>query len=195
MVTPHSRGSLGEGAAGAREARPAAGGFAGTPRGEALAIHSGSALTFQTTDVIGGELLVMLAGEIDASNSGWLSGRLTAVVTGRAVASGVVVDLSKVGFCDASGISVLVNALKRCRSHQIALELAGAHGRVARVLRLTGVDQALPLYTDLAGALQAIARHRSAPVQVPPRQSMTRRKSESGGGDGGGGADAVAQQW
>ncbi|WP_165978224.1 STAS domain-containing protein [Actinomadura darangshiensis] len=148
-------------------------------------------MTFQTTDVIGGVLLVTLTGAIDASNSGWLSGRLTTAITGGPGAAGIVVDLTDVVFCDASGISVLVKALKLCRRGQGTLELAGAHGKVARVLCLTGVDRALPLHSDLESALHAIDRHRSASAQLPPRRSTPVPRPESGGGEGGDDSGAV----
>ncbi|WP_242908000.1 STAS domain-containing protein [Actinomadura terrae] len=161
MTKLNNRVTLGEGTAEPDEIGLAGERVFGTRSADGR--HRGSALRFQTTDLTGGELLVRLAGEIDASNSSWLLGRLTTAITDRTAASAVVVDLTGINFCDASGISVLVNALKRCRGHQIALELAGAHGRVARILRLTGVDRDLPLHADLDGALHAITGHRPAP--------------------------------
>lgn len=111
--------------------------------------------------------LVTLVGEIDASNSTWLGSRLTAAVD--AAAHGVAVDLSGVEFCDASGIGVLIGALKRCRSREIGLEVAGAHGRVARVFHLTGMDRVLPLHPGLDGALATLtAQRRTVPDHLLP---------------------------
>ncbi|WP_344450299.1 STAS domain-containing protein [Actinocorallia aurantiaca] len=131
----------------------------------------GTALTV-TAGGLGSYALVSLTGEIDASNSGWLGGWLSAAVD--AAACGVAVDLAGVGFCDASGIGVLIGALKRCRGRGVGWEAAGAHDRVARVFHLTGVDQVLSLHPDLDGLLAALtARAGPAPEPVLPGAAPT----------------------
>ncbi|WP_207936984.1 STAS domain-containing protein [Actinomadura sp. KC216] len=109
-------------------------------------------------------MLLALAGEIDISNSGWLTVQLSAVITGAstvrtgaAPSSGVVVDLTRVRFCDASGITALVKAFKHAQKQRLPLTLAGATGRVDCVLRLTGIDDVLPLHPASADALRALS--------------------------------------
>ncbi|GGV11971.1 hypothetical protein GCM10010182_35090 [Actinomadura cremea] len=157
MTTSNRHDTAAEGT-GAPTGVRSAGGRVVWPPGTGASTPHGAGLRLQTTAVLDGVLLVLLKGEIDASNSGWLSGRLTAAITDGTGEPEVVVDLTEVRFCDASGIAVLMTALKLCRTRQGALELAGAHGRVARVLSLTGVDRVLALHTELDGALRAIAR-------------------------------------
>jgi anti-sigma B factor antagonist len=108
-------------------------------------------------------MLLALAGEIDISNSGWLTVQLSAMITnastghsGAAPSSGVIIDLTRVRFCDASGITALVKAFKHAESMHLVLELAGATGRVDRILRLTGIDDVLTLHTEPADALKAL---------------------------------------
>jgi anti-sigma B factor antagonist len=108
-------------------------------------------------------MLLALAGEIDASNSGWLAVRLSAMITsastghaGAAPSSGVVIDLTRLRFCDASGITALVKAYKHAQDQRLVLTLAGATGRVDRVLRLTGIDDVLTLHSEPADALAAL---------------------------------------
>ncbi|MFI0370570.1 STAS domain-containing protein [Actinomadura sp. 1N219] len=108
--------------------------------------------------------LIALTGEIDASNSGWLTAQLTAVIagattvrTGAAPSSGVVIDLTRVRFCDATGVTALVKAFKRAQDEHLVLELAGATGRVDRILRLTGIDDVLTLHPEPADALRALS--------------------------------------
>jgi len=49
---------------------------------------------------------------------------------------------------------VLAGARKRLRAGGGQLRLAAASGNVARVLHATGLDEVLPLYLDVAGALE-----------------------------------------
>ncbi len=108
-------------------------------------------------------MLLALAGEVDAANSGWLTVQLSAMITsastvhtGAAPSSGVVIDLTLVRFCDASGITALVKAFKHARNQRLRLELAGARGRVDRILRLTGIDDVLHLHAEPKDALTAL---------------------------------------
>ncbi|MFI0372617.1 STAS domain-containing protein [Actinomadura sp. 1N219] len=130
-------------------------------------VRAGSQVSLRRTDVdCGAEppaMLLALAGEIDASNSGWLTVRLSAMITsastghtGAAPSGGVIIDLTRVRFCDATGIAALVKAFKHAESMHLVLELAGATGRVDRILRLTGIDDVLTLHTEPADALKAL---------------------------------------
>jgi len=49
---------------------------------------------------------------------------------------------------------VLIGALRRLRARDGQLRLAAATGQVARVLHATGLDKVLPLYPDVASALE-----------------------------------------
>ena len=53
----------------------------------------------------------------------------------------VAIDLAGVEFLDSMGLGVLVGALKRARSHDAELVLAGANDRIRHVLELSGVAQ------------------------------------------------------
>jgi len=66
----------------------------------------------------------------------------------------LVLDLSAVDRIDSTGLGVLVGARKRLRAGNGQLRLAAASGNVARVLHATGLDRVLPLYPDVASALE-----------------------------------------
>jgi len=66
----------------------------------------------------------------------------------------LVLDLTAVDRMDSTGLGVLVGALKRLRAGNGQLRLAAAHGDVARLLHATGLDKVLPLYSDVASALE-----------------------------------------
>ncbi|GAT71436.1 anti-anti-sigma regulatory factor-like protein [Planomonospora sphaerica] len=69
----------------------------------------------------------------------------------------LIMDLSELTFCDSTGLSVLVAALRRSRERGTRFLLAGVGGRLARILALTGLDEAFTRYPDVTTALQAAA--------------------------------------
>ncbi|GAA3169700.1 hypothetical protein GCM10020001_114970 [Nonomuraea salmonea] len=54
-------------------------------------------------------------------------------------------DLSQVTFCGAGGIGVLIGVQGRARARGITLALTGVPPRVARLLRITGLDHRFPV--------------------------------------------------
>ena len=131
--------------------------------------RAGAQVSLRQTDVECGAgstvMLLALTGEIDASNCGCLTVRLSTMITsastghvGAAPSRGVVIDLTRLRFCDAGGITALVKAFKHARNQRLVLSLAGATGRVDRVLRLTGIDDVITLHPEPADALAALRR-------------------------------------
>jgi len=100
-----------------------------------------------------GRTVVAAVGEVDLFTAPGLDAELTRVVTGGATA--VVVDLSGVDFLDSTGLSVIVKALKRVREAGGSLSVVVTSERVAKVFRITGLDQILPVHPSLAAALEA----------------------------------------
>jgi len=109
-------------------------------------------LDVSTTDQ-DGRTVVAAIGEVDLFTAPALDAELTRVVA--AGASTVVVDLTGVDFLDSTGLSVLVKALKRVRESDGSLSVVVASERVAKVFRITGLDQILPVHPTLAEALGA----------------------------------------
>jgi anti-sigma B factor antagonist len=99
----------------------------------------------------GGRTVVAAAGEVDVFTAPQLDAELTRLTAeGR---TSIVVDLSRVEFLDSTGLSVLVKALKRVRESEGRLDVVVTVERVAKVFRLTGLDQLIPLHDSLADAL------------------------------------------
>jgi anti-anti-sigma factor len=73
----------------------------------------------------------------------------------------LVLDLSRVPSCDSAGLAVLVGAGRRARALGVVMRLAAPSAPVAKLLRLTGLDRNLAVYTDLRGALAAEQRQHS----------------------------------
>jgi anti-sigma B factor antagonist len=75
-------------------------------------------------------------------------------------ASRMIVDLSGVTFCDASGLAVLIGASRRAWLLGGVLRLAAPAPPVAAVLRLTGLDLQFEIFATVPAATSAPARPR-----------------------------------
>ncbi|WP_327591402.1 STAS domain-containing protein (plasmid) [Nonomuraea sp. NBC_00507] len=65
----------------------------------------------------------------------------------------VVVDISRLAFCDFDSVAALVGAHRRARQIGAELVLAGVQGRCAQILHRTGLDhifRPLPVQTGAA---------------------------------------------
>ncbi|GGX58888.1 STAS domain-containing protein [Streptomyces minutiscleroticus] len=105
------------------------------------------------TDTIEGVRVVVPRGEIDFGNRDHLARTLLA--PGGTAPPRTVLDLSDVTFMDSSGINLLVVAHRTAVDAKGWLRLAGLHGTVLRVVRMAGIDAAIPCYTTLRYALHA----------------------------------------
>jgi anti-anti-sigma factor len=64
----------------------------------------------------------------------------------------LILDLSGVRFCDASGLAVLVGAQHRAQLLGVTLSVAAPRPQIAKVLRITGLDRSLTVYPTLPDA-------------------------------------------
>jgi anti-anti-sigma factor len=101
-----------------------------------------------TIDVRDGEELttVALGGDLDMASAPRLQRRITELLTaGR---ERILVDLGRLAFCDSAGLNLFVQADKHCSARGGWLRLVGAHGHVARVMELSGVDEVLTYHRE-----------------------------------------------
>ena len=96
-----------------------------------------------------------LSGDLDLASAPVLREQLLGLF--RPGASRLVLDLSRVTFCDASGLAVLVGASHRARQLEGFLRLAAVSPPAARVLRITGLDRHLSIYPTVHAATAAPA--------------------------------------
>ncbi len=91
--------------------------------------------------------LVVLAGELDASNSQQLRNLLEAEIS--AGARTLIVDLSELNFIDSSALQVLLRCNRTLGGQGGGLRLVRPGGSVARMLHLTRADQLVRAYDSL----------------------------------------------
>ncbi|MFI0419604.1 STAS domain-containing protein [Spongiactinospora sp. 9N601] len=84
---------------------------------------------------------IRLTGEIDIFTSHALRKRLLRVLCYST--NLLILDLSEVSFCDASGLAVLVGIQRRARAMGITLALTTPRPYMSKLLRITGLDRSL----------------------------------------------------
>jgi anti-anti-sigma factor len=92
---------------------------------------------------------IRLSGEIDIYTSPMLRERLMEVLESSTRL--LVLDLSRVAFCDATGLSVLVGVRRRAQSMGITVALASPRPGMTKLLRITGLDRSFPILGDQHG--------------------------------------------
>ncbi len=82
---------------------------------------------------------VVLLGELDMSTAPRLEDELARLL--EAGAKLVTVDLSKLAFIDSTGLTVLINGLKRLRQQGGDMSLRSPTANTRKVLEITGLTQ------------------------------------------------------
>jgi anti-anti-sigma factor len=95
--------------------------------------------------------VVVLAGEVDATNSDELYGVLESVVAQQPRL--LIVDMSELSFMDSTGLRMLLRSTRALDQQGGVLALAAPQLAVARVLQLTRADQLIPVYDSVADAI------------------------------------------
>jgi anti-sigma B factor antagonist len=111
---------------------------------------------FATTerDVDDTTTIVSVDGEIHVSTAPEFSGALSATIeSGR---THLVLDLSDVMFIDSTGLSVLLNALRRVTRAGGRMAIVCSNPTVLRLFEITRLDTTFDLHADLEPALAAV---------------------------------------
>lgn len=98
-----------------------------------------------------GHAILLLNGEVDASNSVILDEAIT-----KAVADGsksILVDGSGLEYISSAGLGVFMSYLEDFHEKEIALKIYALSERVFEVFKILGLDQLMTIYPDKKTAL------------------------------------------
>jgi anti-sigma B factor antagonist len=121
----------------------------------------------------GSTTIAELHGELDITCSPALRDQLLGLL--RRSSSRLVVDLSGVTYCDASGLAVLVGTERRARLLGGSLRLAAVPPQVDEVLHITGLDRHLDVFPSVQAATAGQRPDLDSTIGAAPRQDRARR--------------------
>jgi anti-sigma B factor antagonist len=99
-------------------------------------------------------ILLRVVGEIHATTAPEFSERLNSAISEGH--TGVVLDLMGVGFIDSTGLSVLLNGLRRVTRVRGAMVLACANPTVLRLFEITKLDSTFEIVPNCDEAIERI---------------------------------------
>jgi anti-sigma B factor antagonist len=104
--------------------------------------------------------LIAVRGEVHVSTAPEFSERLNDAIAGGK--TGVVIDMTGVDFIDSTGLSVLLNALRRVTRQQGTLALAVNNPTVLRLFEITRLDSTFDILPDREAAVARVRRGQAA---------------------------------
>jgi anti-sigma B factor antagonist len=97
--------------------------------------------------------VVRLDGELDIASGETATRQLFELMDQGVIH--LVVDLSRLTFCDASGLGSLIKVRNRLADREGWLRLAAASPQMVRIIRLSGLSRTLPCFPSVTDALSA----------------------------------------
>ncbi|WP_327281562.1 MULTISPECIES: STAS domain-containing protein [unclassified Streptomyces] len=114
-----------------------------TPSGERFGVE---------VESLPGATVVTLTGELDHDTAEPLRQALGAPLQADG-GERLLVDLSRLDFCDSTGLNVLLHGRLSVNETGGSLELVGVHPPVERMFHITGADRLFRFHTDVEAAL------------------------------------------
>ena len=107
-------------------------------------------MKLQASELDGGIRLIKLIGALDMTGTYSIEVEFVRQCDGDNVQ--VIVDLSKVNYLSSIGIPMLINTAKAVAGRGGKLALLNPQQNVSDVLDIVGIQQIIPIYTDLETA-------------------------------------------
>jgi anti-anti-sigma factor len=103
------------------------------------------------TSIVEGIQFLPMPEELDIATAGSLARRGLAAIAGHARL--LLLDLTSLSFCDARGLSALVTIANHADQARCRYALIAPQPQVAKVLRITRLDQRMPVFETAGDAL------------------------------------------
>ena len=107
-------------------------------------------MKLQSSELDGGIRLIKLIGALDMTGTYSIEVEFVRQCDGDNIR--VIVDLSKVNYLSSIGIPMLINTAKSVASRGGKLVLLNPQQNVSEVLDIVGIQQIIPIYTDMESA-------------------------------------------
>lgn len=105
-------------------------------------------------------IVLAISGELDVASAPMLRAHV-GFALGRRPAH-LILDLAGLRFCDAAGLSVFAKARNAATRGGASVALAAVPRPVTRLLKMTGMDRVLEVYSSVAAAALQMPRHGGA---------------------------------
>jgi len=102
-----------------------------------------------------GVTVVELQGELDGDFAELFENTITDIVKNRK--TGIVLDMSGVGFIDSQGLEQLLWSRDYCNDNKRAMRLAGLDENCMRIMEITRLADDFDHYAELAEAVKSFA--------------------------------------
>jgi anti-sigma B factor antagonist len=102
-----------------------------------------------------GVTVVELQGELDSDVAELFRNTITDVIAKHK--TGIVLDMSGVGFIDSAGLEQLLWVRDYCNENKCELRLAGLDENCTRILEITRLASEFDCYAELARAVKSFA--------------------------------------
>ena len=97
--------------------------------------------------------VVELQGELDGDLSELLQNTITNIIATNK--TGIVLDMSGVGFIDSQGLEQLLWARDHCNENKRGIRLAGLDENCAKILEITRLENEFDRYVELSEAVKS----------------------------------------
>ncbi|MEU4040107.1 STAS domain-containing protein [Streptomyces collinus] len=104
----------------------------------------------------GGPVVLRLAGELDHHTGGRLGRAVEDLLRSPDAGTGIVADLSRLHYCDSTGITTIITAYDRAQATGSSFCVAAPSPAIAQLLRMTGLDQILTFHPSVEDAVDAL---------------------------------------
>lgn len=99
--------------------------------------------------------VVELQGELDGDFAEMLQNKIADIVAKNK--TGIVLDMSQVGFIDSHGLEQLLCSRDFCNEYKCEFRLAGLDENCTRILEITRLENEFDRYAELAEAVKSFA--------------------------------------
>lgn len=111
-----------------------------------------------------GFAVAFLKGEVNVFTAPKLRNKLIGLIDSGA--RDMVVDMDGLGFCDSTGLGVLIGTLKTVKSYRGALLLVCTRENILKLFKTTGLNAVFSIHTSASAAIAAERARRAMPQRV-----------------------------